>query len=277
MGETPETEAADPRFRDLETRPLADTLAALLAGQGRAIEAVSAALPALEGAVAAARPRIEAGGRLVYCGAGTSGRLGLLDAVELRPTFGWPADRALAILAGGPESLLAAREGAEDDAEAGGHGVDALDLGASDVLLAIAASGRTPFTLAACRRAGERGALTIAFANSAGSPLLSAAEHGVLLRTGPEVLAGSTRLAAGTSQKIALNLFSTALMISLGRVKGGRMVAMRASNAKLRARAASMLVAISGCEPEEGMRTLEACDFDVTAALRLLSQGGGGE
>ncbi|WP_244631017.1 N-acetylmuramic acid 6-phosphate etherase [Aureimonas sp. ME7] len=253
-----ETERAEARFADLETRAPGEILAALLAGQRGALDAVEAALPAIERAATAAAERLrhDPTARLVYCGAGTSGRIGLLDAVELGPTFDWPDARRVVILAGGEGSLLRAREGAEDDAGAAADAIRALRPGSNDVVVGLAASGRTPFTLDAIRTAREAGALTVALANNADAPLLAAGEHPILLRTGPEVLAGSTRLAAGTAQKAALNLFSTLLMTKLGRVFRGRMVEMRASNAKLRDRAARIVGELAGCDERQALDAL---------------------
>lgn len=272
-----ETERAGERYRSIAAWPAGDVLAALVEGQTRALGAVLQALPALEAALDAALPRIRDGGRLVYAGAGTSGRLALLDAVELHPTFGWPRERAVTLLAGGFASVGEAQEGAEDDEAAARRAVEDAGVCERDVLIAVAASGRTPFTVAAARAARQGGALVVALANNPDSPLLRQADRPVLLRTGAEVIAGSTRLAAGTAQKIALNAFSSALMIALGGVVEGRMVSMRASNAKLRARARAMLVAMAGCEAEEAARALEQHGYDVNAALRAIGTEPHGE
>ncbi len=265
-----ETEAANDAYRDLEQWSRADLLSALVGGHEAALAATRQALPALTTALDAAVPRIRAGGRLVYAGAGTSGRLATLDAAELGPTFGWPKERAFALLAGGEGALTQAREGAEDEGTAGKAAVGAVGVGPDDVVLAVAASGRTPFTLAAAGEARSRGALVVGIANNPDAPLLAACDHAILLRTGPEVLAGSTRLAAGTAQKIALNAFSTGLMIALGRTAGGRMVAMRATNAKLRERARLMLVEMTGCDPQIARTALETSGYDLPTALRVV-------
>src|SRR5262249_11156415 len=157
--------------------------------------------------VTAAVPRIRAGGRLVYVGAGTSGRLGLLDSVELHPTFSWPNERAVALLAGGKEALYVAVEGAEDSREQGAADVAAVSAGPNDVILGIAASGGTPYVLGALQEARRLGALTIGIANNPDAPVAREAELGITLDTGSEVISGSTRLKAGTAQKIALNTF----------------------------------------------------------------------
>lgn len=249
------TEAVSPRYDSIETWPDPVLLQALLENQLAAVAALVPALPAIAASVGAAVPRLAAGGRLAYAGAGSSGRIAAQDGAELPPTFGWPRERLLLLIAGGPGALLEAVEGAED---APGPPVA---FHPEDVLVAVAASGATPFTRAALAAARQAGALTIALANSPGAPLLAEAEHPVLLPTGPEPVAGSTRLGAGTAQKAALNLFSTAVMLRLGHVHRGRMVDMAASNAKLRRRAVRMLA--------------ELADLDEAAAARALDAAGG--
>ena len=261
----PATEGVSPRYADIETWPSAAILDALLENQLAAIAAVRTALPAIEAAAEAAAARLRAGGRLAYAGAGTSGRIAVQDGAELPPTYGFPRDRLLLLMAGGPAALVQAAEGAEDDAS----GADAASLGPADVLLAVAASGATPYTLACLRTARSAGALTIAVANSPG-PLLAAADHAVLLPTGPEPVAGSTRMAAGTAQKAALNLFSTLLMIRLGHVYRGQMVDMRATNAKLRRRAIRMLSALAPAPPDQAAAALESAGGALKPALLLL-------
>ena len=268
--ELPATELADPRYREIDAWPSGVALAALFEAQLAAAAAVRAALPALESAVAAAVPRLQAGGRLAYAGAGTSGRLAVQDAVELAPTFTWPEDRLVLLLAGGLGALTVAAENAEDDTDAARRAVAAHDLAAQDTLIAVAASGRTPFTCAALAESRARGALTIGIANSPDTPLLAQAEHAVLLATGAEPIAGSTRMKAGTAQKIALNLLSTLLMLQLGRVHAGLMVDLRASNAKLRARALRMLRALTGAEPAPAEAALAAADGTVKTAVLVL-------
>ncbi len=265
-----ETERADDAFRDLERREPEAVLDALLEGQRRALDAVSEARIAIARAAEDAAGRLGTDGRLVYCGAGTSGRIGLLDAVELGPTFDWADERRVVLLAGGETSLWRAREGAEDDGTAGQDAMAALEPRSSDVVLGLAASGRTPFTIAAIETARKAGALTLGFANNPGAPLLSGSEHPILLRTGPEVLAGSTRLAAGTAQKAALNLFSTLLMIRLGKVFRGRMVDMRPTNAKLKQRAHRIVQDVVGCSPDEAARALEAAGGSIREAILAL-------
>lgn len=264
------TEGLEPAYAGLDTLPGEAVLDLLVGSQARAAEAVRRALPALGAAVAAAVPRLERGGRLVYVGAGTSGRLGALDAAELPPTFSWPRERAVALLAGGPRAMTEAIEGAEDEAGAGEADLLALAPTPDDVVLAVAASGGTPYAIAAARAARARGALTVGLANNPGAGLLEAAEHPVLLETGPEVVSGSTRLCAGTAQKIALNAFSTAAMVGLGKVYGNLMVDLKATNAKLRRRAVRLAVAATGAGEDEAQAALLAAGWSVKTAIVML-------
>jgi N-acetylmuramic acid 6-phosphate etherase len=221
----------------------------MLEAQLAAAAAVQAAGDAIASAADAAAERLKGGeGRLIYVGAGTSGRLAVLDGVELGPTFDWGEDRLVYALAGGEQALLTSVEGAEDDAGAAEELIRNSGLTRHDVVIGVAASGRTPYTVAAVKAAAAAGALTIAIASNPATPLLEAAAHPILVETGPEVVAGSTRMKAGTAQKIALNTLSTAVMLRLGRVYDGLMVDMRLSNRKLRARAASMVAEISGAD-----------------------------
>ncbi len=269
MSETiPSTEAPDARFDTSDSWSTDLVLEALWEGQATALAAVRAALTATGTAVEAAATRLRAGGRLAYAGAGTSGRLGALDAAELPPTFGVTAP--LLLLAGGIDALANAAEGAEDDADAGRTAVDAVALGPADVLVAIAASGTTPFTCAAVVAARTRGCLTIAIANAADSPLLHQAEHKLLLASGAEPIAGSTRMRAGTAQVVALKLFSTALMMALGHTYRGRMVDMRPTNAKLRARAARTLRDLAGCDEATATQALALTGGNVKRAVLLV-------
>jgi len=263
--ETPNTE--HPR---LDLYGSAELIAALVDDQQRAVTAVQAAAPQLALAVDAALPRIRAGGRLVYVGAGTSGRLGVLDSVELPPTFSWPRDRAIGLLAGGEQAMFAAVEGAEDDVDQGAADLRTIDPKPNDVVLLIAASGSTPYALGALREARAAGALTIALANNPGAPLIEQAEIGILLDTGAEVISGSTRLKAATAQKIALNSFSSALMVKLHKVHGNLMVDLRASNAKLRRRALHLTVLVSEASEAAAAQALAECGWRVKVAIVML-------
>ena len=285
---TPGTENADARHPRLDRYATPDLVAAFVDDQALAAAAVRAAVPDIARAVDAALPRLRAGGRLIYVGAGTSGRLGVLDAVELGPTFGWPPERARALMAGGDPAMYVAVEGAEDDASQAAEDLHRLGPGEHDVVICVAASGRTPYVLGALQHARACGALTIGIASNAGSPLAAAAEVGITLDTGAEVISGSTRLKAGTAQKIALNTLSSALMVRLHKVFGNLMVDLRASNAKLIARAERLTVLATGCPPERAREVLAQCgwhvktaivaidrDVDVAQAARLLDAADG--
>ena len=267
------TESSNTRHADLDLYPIAQLVDTLVDDQLDAVNAVRASRRALTQAVTAAVPRIAAGGRLVYVGAGTSGRLGLLDSVELYPTFSWPRERALSVMAGGLAAVMEAAEGAEDNEAQGAADLMAHAPTPNDVVLAIAASGRTPYVLGALRKARAAGALTIGIANNPGSAVAGEAEIGITLDTGPEVISGSTRLKAGTSQKIALNSFSSALMVRLHKVYGNLMVDLRPTNAKLVQRAIALTVQASGAPAEVARQTLESCAFQVKVAIVALKLG----
>jgi N-acetylmuramic acid 6-phosphate etherase len=261
------TEKISAKYSDLDLWPTAPAVAAMAEGQAEAAAAVQAETAAIARAADAAAERLRDGkGRLIYIGAGTSGRIAVQDGVELVPTFNWDPDRLLYLLAGGSEALLASVEGAEDDDAAAEQAITRSNPSPADVAIGVAASGRTPYTVAAIRAAASAGALTVGIANNAATPLLAAAAHPILLDTGAEILAGSTRMKAGTAQKIALNLFSTALMLRLGRVYRGLMVDMRTSNRKLRQRAVQMVVEISGVDVRAAEAAFEQAGGDIKLA-----------
>jgi N-acetylmuramic acid 6-phosphate etherase len=264
------TEAYDPRSQGLDTWAPGDVLAYLHDGQIAAVAAVRAALPAMEAAANAALARLKRGGRLCYVGAGTSGRLAVQDGVELVPTFNWPFERLALIMAGGDGALLRSIEGVEDDETAGETAARAQNFTADDVLISIAASGTTRFPRRVQAVARSVGALTIAMANNRDAPLLREAEHAVLLDTGPEAIAGSTRMKAGTAQKVALNLFSTLLMIRLGRVHDGLMVDVQALNAKLVVRTVRMLQQLTGCDEATARDALTKAGGHVKTAVLVV-------
>jgi N-acetylmuramic acid 6-phosphate etherase len=214
-------------------------------------------------------PALQRGGRIVYAGAGTSGRIGVQDGSELPPTFDWPADRVVFAMAGGLDALVRSAEGAEDHEAAGGQAMADAKIGVNDVVIGIAASGTTPFTVGALRASSAAGAVTIAVANNPDAPLFQVARHRILADTGSEVIAGSTRMKAGTAQKIVLNLFSTAVMVRMGRVYRGLMVDMRARNAKLRRRAQAIVSEIVRCPKSDAARHLEQADGDVKTAILI--------
>ncbi|MBA4218981.1 MAG: N-acetylmuramic acid 6-phosphate etherase [Methylibium sp.] len=271
------TETPSTRHPDLDSYATPALLDAFIDDQTAAVAAVKAAAPQLAAAVDAALPRIRAGGRLLYAGAGTSGRLGVLDSVELYPTFSWPRERAVAVIAGGAGAMFVAVEGAEDDRAQGAADLAALQPGPNDVALLLAASGGTPYVLGAIEAARAAGVLTIGIANNPGAPVTAAAEIGITLDTGPEVISGSTRLKAGTAQKIALNSFSSALMVKLHKVHGNLMVDLQATNAKLVKRALALTVRASGASEADAQAALAACGHHVKTALVMLKRGVGAE
>ena len=266
----PSTEGVDPRYLKLDEWPSVVALDALLEAQMAAVAAVRPALPAIAAAAEAAAARLAVGGRLIYCGAGTSGRIGVQDGAELPPTFDWPEERLGLLIAGGAEALTRAVENAEDRVDLAEADMAAQAVGAGDVVIALAASGATPYALACLRLGRAAGALTIGVANSAGAPLLEAADHPVFVATGAEPIAGSTRLKAGTSQKVVLNLLSTLIMVRLGRVWRGQMVDMVARNEKLRLRAVRMVRSLTGCGEAAAREALGRAGGGVKAAIRLL-------
>lgn len=263
------TESIDPDLQDIDRWPLDKAVAAILDGQARAVAAVAAVSDAIASAAEHAATRLGASGRIAYAGAGTSGRICVQDGVELTPTFGWLEDRLAFFLAGGSDAMMRAVEGAEDDEAAGRTAVREAGLGQSDVLIGIAASGHTPFTIGAVREARARGVLTISVANNPGSPLLEAGDHAILLDTGAEAIAGSTRLGAGTAQKAALNALSTAIMLELGLVYRGLMVNMRISNAKLERRAVATIERVAGVAENEARSALALAGGDIRLAVLL--------
>jgi N-acetylmuramic acid 6-phosphate etherase len=273
MTERRATELASSRYAGIEDWSTAELVEGMAESQFAAIAAVHAARPALARAIDAVADRLGTAGRLIYLGAGTSGRLGAQDAAELPPTFSWPYERAIALMAGGPGALQRAVENAEDSTSAAAEQLDALGLTANDVVIGLAASGTTPYVAAGLTHARARGALTIAIVCNPGGAVSAAAEIDVVLATGPEFLAGSTRMKAGTAQKVALNILSTGVMIRLGYVYCGLMVEMRPTNAKLRDRAARMVATLTGAEAEAAQAALEEAGGSIKLATVMLSRG----
>jgi len=264
------TERASPRYAGIDVWEPADILESLIEGQFAAVAAVRAALPEMEAAAIAMQERLRERGRLVYAGAGTSGRMGVQDGAELIPTFSWPDDRLLLLIAGGKDALLQSVEAAEDEVEQAVALVTRHEINAADVLIAVAASGTTPFTMTCLREARKRGALTVGIANNRDTPILHESHHAILLNTGSEPIAGSTRMKAGTAQKIALNLLSSLLMILLGRVYQGLMVDVRALNEKLVRRSEDMLMQLTGRSRDEARAALDRANGSVKVAVLLL-------
>lgn len=267
------TETPSVRHAQLDQYADADLVGAFIDDQLQAVQAVRHAAPHITAAIAAAVPRLQAGGRLLYVGAGTSGRLGVLDSVELYPTFSWPHERAVALLAGGPGAMFQAVEGAEDDAAQGAADVNAIKPTSNDVVFLLAASGGTPYVLGALAAAREAGALTVGIANNRDAPVAMQADIGITLDTGEEVISGSTRLKAGTSQKIALNTISSALMVRLHKVYGNLMVDLQATNAKLVQRSVRLTMHATGADEATARATLEQCHYRVKVAIVALLNG----
>nr|WP_256714820.1 N-acetylmuramic acid 6-phosphate etherase [Mycobacterium colombiense] len=259
------TEAVRPDLDDLDARPIPEVVALLVAAEAEAHGAVAAAVPRIAAAAEAIAARLERGGRLVYAGAGTPGRLGVLDAAECAPTFG--TDLVRGVIAGGPAALTVAIEGAEDTFDP----AELADLTAADALVGITASGRTPYVLGALEHARAAGALTVAIVNNPGSE--ASADVVIELLTGPEVLAGSTRLTAGTAQKVVLNALSTSVMIALGKAYGPRMVDVRATNAKVRRRAVRIVRDAAGVDEEAATAALAAAGGHAKTAIVALLAG----
>ena len=268
------TEDFDARYHDLDARSDDEIIGLILDAQSAGLAATRAATDAIAAAASALAARLRASttGRLIYAGAGTSGRLGVLDGAELIPTFGWPPERGGFLIAGGLAALTKPAEGAEDDAAAGTAEAGALALNNKDALIAISASGTTPYTLAVCEAARAAGALTIGVANNAPCPLLEAAEHAIAVQSGAEPIGGSTRMTAGTVQKVTLNLLSTLAMIRLNRTYGGYMVDVLLTNDKLRHRAVRMICEIT-CVNADSAHAALATAGDNTKLAILIAKG----
>lgn len=267
------TERADPRLADLDTLSVGELFALMNRAEAEVPAAVRAAGPAVVAALEAAAARVDAGGRMLYVGAGTPGRLAVLDAAECPPTFSTPPELVQAILAGGPAAMVDAVEGAEDDESAGHTAVARAVVGPADVVVGLSASGRTPFVIGAVREAGRRGAVTIGVSCNPGAVLSAAVDHPIEVLVGPEVLAGSTRLKAGSAQKQLLNMFSTIAMIRSGRTYGNLMVDLRATNGKLRARARHIVEQVAGVPAASADRALDAAGLSAPVAIVMLRRG----
>jgi N-acetylmuramic acid 6-phosphate etherase len=268
----PGTETINPRYRGLDTWEDEAVLSAFVEGQQRAVAAVGAAKGAISRAARASVDRLGDTGRLIYVGAGSSGLIGALDGIELAGTFGWPESRIAFVLASGTLLKPGLAGGPEDNPSQGEAEIAKLKPQHSDTIIAIAASGSTPYTLAAARSARRSGALTIAIANNPDAPLLRDCEIPILLDSGPEVITGSTRMGAGTAQKAALGLLSSLIMIRLGHVHDGHMVGLRADNAKLRKRAVAMLADIAGVDEPAAQDALDLSGGHVKRAV-LVARG----
>ncbi len=269
----PPTEIVDPTGREFDRLPVALQLERLLASQVQAVKAIKKITDQLAAAVEAATDRLSGSeGRIVYAGAGCSIRIGVQDGVELVPTFGWPLNRLIYLIAGGAKALAESVEGAEDNVDDAVVQVEQQCLTASDVVIGIAASGNTPFTCQVLAAAKVQGALTIGVSSNPTGQLIAIAEYGLVTETGAEVLAGSTRLGAGTAQKVLLNSFSTALMTQLGRVLGNEMLCVQATNAKLKDRQARILAGqIDGFDQSRAYQLLRELNWDLRTGLLVAS------
>ncbi|MER6916368.1 N-acetylmuramic acid 6-phosphate etherase [Streptomyces sp. NPDC000594] len=264
------TEAFRPELADIDRLPTLD-IARLMNGEDRTVpDAIAAQLPRIAAAIDATAERMARGGRLIYAGAGTAGRMGVLDASECPPTFNTAPTQVVGLIAGGPGAMVNAAEGAEDSERLATVDLDALELTADDTVVGISASGRTPYAIGAVAHARSLGALTVGLSGNAGSPLAAAADHGIEVVTGPELITGSTRLKAGTAQKLVLNMISTITMIRLGKTYGNLMVDLRASNEKLRARSRRIVALATGADDTEIEAALAAADGEVKNAILIV-------
>jgi N-acetylmuramic acid 6-phosphate etherase len=270
---TPLTEQENPRTAQISSLPTTEILRLMNEEDARVADAVAQVLPEVTRAVEGIVGRLDQGGRLFYIGTGTSGRLGVLDASECPPTFGVSPEMVQGIIAGGYEACYRAVEASEDDAAAGANDLDARGFTKQDVLVGIAASGQTPYTVGAVEHARQLGAFTIALTSVPGSVITKAAEISIVPVVGPEVIAGSTRLKAGTAQKLVLNMLSTAAMIRLGYVTGNRMTNVQTRNIKLRARAERILAAEAGLDDKRAKEILDSADGNLPVALVISETG----
>lgn len=273
--ELPLTEQENPRTRGLSELPTEDIVRLMNEEDARVAGAVRLVLPEVARVVDSVVERLRAGGRLFYVGTGTSGRLGVLDASECPPTFGVEPELVQGIIAGGYEALYRAVEASEDDRDAGARDAEARGVNGKDALVGLAASGRTPYTIGAVEYARGLGAFTAAVTCVPDSPITSAAEVSVVPVVGPEAVAGSTRLKAGTAQKMVLNIISTATMVRLGYVTGNRMTNMRARNSKLHARSLRILAAEAGLDEAAAAEALERAGDDLRVAIVMSKTGRG--
>jgi N-acetylmuramic acid 6-phosphate etherase len=267
------TEAFRPELAEIDRQPTLEIARLMNAEDAGVPAAVAAQLPAIAAAIDAIAARMSRGGRLVYAGAGTAGRLGVLDASECPPTFNTPPEQVLGLIAGGPAAMVSSVEGAEDSKALAAAGLDELKLTPDDTVVGVAASGRTPYAVGAVEHARALGALTVGVSCNAGSALAAAAEHGIEVVVGPEFLTGSTRLKAGTAQKLVLNMLSTITMIRLGKTYGNLMVDVRASNEKLRARSRRIVTLATGGGAEAVEAALAATDGEVKPAILVVLGG----
>lgn len=266
------TEQNDPRYGDIDKLPIAEIGRLMNAADAAVPAAVGRQLPAISAAIEMIVERLSGSGRLIYVGAGSSGRLGVLDAAECPPTFGTPPDLVQGIIAGGPDALIRSLEGTEDDTAAGAAAITDAEVGPRDVVVGVSASGRTPYVVAAVAEARRRGAATVGICCTTGGPLAAGVDYPIEVVVGPEIVAGSTRLKAGTATKLVLNMISTITMIKLGRTYGNRMVELSAMNAKLADRATRIIMDVTGADELTAREALAAADRQVKVAIVMVQQ-----
>ncbi len=267
------TESPNPATAEIDRLSTLELVRRINAEDRRVPAAVAAQAEPIAQAIDAIAERMGRGGRLIYVGAGTSGRLGVLDAAECPPTFGTSPTQVVALIAGGEKALTQAVEGAEDDAEAAAFALESLHLQAQDSVVGIAASGRTPYVLGGIQAARSIGALTIGLACNHPSPLTEQVDIAIAPLVGPEVILGSTRMKAGTAQKLVLNTLSTGVMIRLGKTYGNLMVDLRASNAKLKQRAERIVALACDLDPTTAAQVLQTCNGEVKTAILVALMG----
>ncbi|NDJ56782.1 N-acetylmuramic acid 6-phosphate etherase [Enterobacteriaceae bacterium 4M9] len=267
------SETRNPQTMDLDALSTLEMVTRFNEQDALVAQAVNATLPAVAQAVDAAADALLAGGRIIYTGAGTSGRLGVLDAAECPPTFGVPHELVVGLIAGGPGALLKAVEGAEDNPQLGADDLKALNLQAHDVVVGLAASGRTPYVIGGLEYARRCGCCTVAVSCNPNSPIAQAADIAISPVVGPEALTGSTRLKSGTAQKLVLNMISTGAMVKFGKVYQNLMVDMKATNVKLVDRARRMVMEATGAAHEEAQAVLEQTGYEVKPAILMVLTG----
>jgi N-acetylmuramic acid 6-phosphate etherase len=267
------TEQSDPRYGDIDRLSVLEIARLMNAADAEVPMAVGRTLPAIAATIDAVVERLSDSGRLLYVGAGSSGRLAVLDAAECPPTFGTHPDLVQGIIAGGPDALIRSIEGSEDDSAGGAAAIVAAATGPKDVVIGISASGRTPYVVGAVGEARRRGALTAGIACTTGGALSRTVDHPIEVVVGPEVIAGSTRLKAGTATKLVLNMISTITMIKLGRTYGNRMVELSAMNSKLADRATRIIADVTGADERSARKALEDAGRHVKVAIVMLEHG----
>ena len=264
-----DTERKNPASAHIDELSPLDMMRVIHAEDQKAVDAVTPLLPKIAETADEIARRIRLGGRLLYCGAGTSGRLGVLDAVECPPTYGTPPELVQGVIAGGTNAMFRAKEGAEDDERLGEDDLAVLSVTELDTVVGLSASGRTPYVVGALRYAKQQGAFTVAVACASKSPIAAIADVDLTALTGAEVVTGSTRMKAGTAQKMILNMLSTGAMIRLGKVYGNLMVDVAATNEKLRERALRIVMEVSGCGREESASALRKADGQAKPAILI--------